>query len=243
MGVCVCVFLFVPIGLHANTGEDHASACCCVHILKGVYVGWGKFMVSGPVCGYRWNSGKTLCWLLFLHLFFFVFLLWILDPGLMGSNAASHRSTSKLPRCHPTAPSRLLFSVLGQTWILHLVTLLCFWIVTSEEINPFIKNAWAGSIYCLALQSLCSALIYQLWRNYEQTLSHAMWLVFVKFQILFIILLCEKGAKIYYVSLCYDGKRQRKTLIVVEFTGEEVFRSTHNKLNIFYQFYSNLCQS
>lgn len=33
--VCVCVFLFVPIGLYVNTDEHHASACCCVHIFKG----------------------------------------------------------------------------------------------------------------------------------------------------------------------------------------------------------------
>lgn len=41
-----------------------------------------------------------------------------------GRNSASHSSTSGLPPCHPAAPSRPLFSVLSQTWILHLVTLL-----------------------------------------------------------------------------------------------------------------------
>lgn len=117
----------------------------------------------------------------------------------------------------------------------------CFWIVTSEEINPFIKNAWPGSIYCLALQSLCSALIYQLWRNYKQSLSHAMWFVFVNLQILVIILLFEKGTKIYYISLCYHWKGQRKTLVLVGFIGEQVFTSTHPKWKIFFINFTQIC--
>lgn len=40
--VCVCVFLFVPIGLYVNTDEHHASACCCVHIFKGCVCGVGE---------------------------------------------------------------------------------------------------------------------------------------------------------------------------------------------------------
>lgn len=47
-----------------------------------------------------------------------------------------------------------------------------------------------------------------------------MWFVFVNLKILFIILLCENGAKKYYISLCYDGEWQRKT--------EQVFSSTHH---------------
>lgn len=42
---------------------------------------------------------------------------------------------------------------------------ICFSMVTSEKINPFIKKAWPGSNYCLALDSYIP-LISQLWRNY-----------------------------------------------------------------------------
>lgn len=148
MPVCVCVHIgiFFPLDFGAN----RAGLFVVIHeIALGLYA---------------IDSSNTLTF--FPHLSLSFSNGFGRRSGQMGSNTASH---SFYLWASSLSPNSTL-----KTTILPLIPDLnssfghtaCSWIVTSEEINPFIKNAWPGSTYCLALQSLRLALIYQLWRNY-----------------------------------------------------------------------------
>lgn len=149
------------------------SPCVCVCAYYKDSFSWafranraGLFVVIHEIAlgSHAIGSSNSLTLFSHLSLSFSGGLGW--RSGQMGSNTASHSFTSGASSLSPNSTLKTtvlplipdLNSSFGHT--------ACSWIVTSEEINPFIKNAWPGSIYCLALQSLRLALIYQLWRNY-----------------------------------------------------------------------------
>lgn len=128
-----------------GTAVVQLEMCVCAW-LSGLAWVWVRLIGSyqsvriGPICHRVFNH--------FPYLSFFQ--QWTRESGQMGSNTASHSFTSGLP----WSPKSTL-----KTAILLLIPDLnssfghtaCTWIVTSEEINPFIKNAWPGLTYCLAL--------------------------------------------------------------------------------------------
>lgn len=123
--VCACASLsrsvsFSPTGLYVQ--YSHSCHHACVHFWP-----YFKDLFHGPL--------ESICEFAAIHeialglhaigssnrITFFPHLLFSFSGGLgqrsaqMGSNTASHNFTSRLPRCHPLASSRPLFSFLSQT--------------------------------------------------------------------------------------------------------------------------------